>query len=141
MNTTPPPGWYPDNHGGGQRYWDGQQWTQHTAPGIREPHDGQQPGLPMAPVASPNSVLQTNWIVRHKVISGLAAFVLIAAVGGALAGEDDSPVAAASETTAEAPDISSPDVTPIAEAEPVDSDGDGVADQDDFDPGWTGGHR
>lgn len=85
-------------------------------------------------MASPNSVPQTNWIVRHKVIGGLAAFVLIAAVGGALAGEDDSPVAAASETTAEAPDISSPDVTPIAEAEPVDSDGDGVADQDDFDP-------
>lgn len=26
-----PPGWYPD-HRGGQRYWDGQRWTEHTAP-------------------------------------------------------------------------------------------------------------
>ncbi|MEO6019721.1 MAG: superinfection immunity protein [Knoellia sp.] len=26
-----PAGWYPDQFGG-RRYWDGQQWTQHTAP-------------------------------------------------------------------------------------------------------------
>jgi uncharacterized protein len=29
-NNTPPPGWYPQP--GGQRYWDGMQWTQHMAP-------------------------------------------------------------------------------------------------------------
>lgn len=30
---SPPPGWYPDpNRTGTQRYWDGQQWTEHTAP-------------------------------------------------------------------------------------------------------------
>lgn len=29
---TTPPGWYPDPQViGGQRYWDGQGWTQHTA--------------------------------------------------------------------------------------------------------------
>jgi TM2 domain-containing membrane protein YozV len=27
---SPPAGWYP--HDGGQRYWDGQAWTEHTAP-------------------------------------------------------------------------------------------------------------
>jgi uncharacterized protein len=27
---SPPPGWYPQ--AGCQRYWDGLQWTQHTAP-------------------------------------------------------------------------------------------------------------
>lgn len=27
---TPAAGWYP--HGPGQRYWDGQRWTEHTAP-------------------------------------------------------------------------------------------------------------
>jgi uncharacterized RDD family membrane protein YckC len=33
MSTTPP-GWYPDpDAGGGQRWWDGQQWTEHSAPG------------------------------------------------------------------------------------------------------------
>jgi hypothetical protein len=28
---TSPPGWYPDQLGG-RRYWDGQRWTEHTAP-------------------------------------------------------------------------------------------------------------
>jgi hypothetical protein len=28
----PPPGWYADPQGQGQRYWDGSQWTEHTAP-------------------------------------------------------------------------------------------------------------
>lgn len=27
-----PPGWYPDPQGGGQRYWDGDQWTEQRAP-------------------------------------------------------------------------------------------------------------
>ncbi len=30
--STPPPGWYPDPSGAGQRYWDGTAWTEHTAP-------------------------------------------------------------------------------------------------------------
>ncbi len=30
---NPPAGWYPDsNQPGTQRYWDGQRWTEHTAP-------------------------------------------------------------------------------------------------------------
>ena len=29
--TNAPAGWYPDGNGG-QRYWDGQQWTDHTSP-------------------------------------------------------------------------------------------------------------
>lgn len=27
-----PPGWFPDRAAGVQRYWDGRQWTGHTAP-------------------------------------------------------------------------------------------------------------
>jgi len=30
--TTTPAGWYSDPSGAGQRYWDGAQWTEHTAP-------------------------------------------------------------------------------------------------------------
>lgn len=37
---TTPPGWYPDGQGG-QRWWDGTQWTEHTQPG-----PGQAPQAP-----------------------------------------------------------------------------------------------
>ena len=33
--NTPAPGWYPDQQGV-QRYWDGRQWTEHTAPQAAE---------------------------------------------------------------------------------------------------------
>lgn len=29
--ASQPAGWYPDPNGGGQRYWDGQAWTEHTS--------------------------------------------------------------------------------------------------------------
>jgi uncharacterized Tic20 family protein len=47
----PPAGWYPVD-GGGQRYWDGSAWTEHTAP-------GPQPVPPApAPAASAPTPLQ-----------------------------------------------------------------------------------
>lgn len=34
MSETPPAGWYPDPQDNTrQRYWDGNAWTEHTAPG------------------------------------------------------------------------------------------------------------
>ena len=44
MSTTPP-GWYPDGQGG-QRWWDGNQWTEHT-----QPAQGDAPEAPAAPQA------------------------------------------------------------------------------------------
>jgi hypothetical protein len=41
---TPPPGWYQLN--GELRWWDGVQWTAHTAP----PAPGAVPAVPAAPV-------------------------------------------------------------------------------------------
>jgi hypothetical protein len=42
---TTPPGWYPDGQGG-QRWWDGTQWTEHT-----QPPAGGAPAAPAAPAA------------------------------------------------------------------------------------------
>ena len=51
MTTPPTPaGWYPDPDGsGGQRYWDGSQWTEHRSPAAPEPTE---PPLPAEPPAS-----------------------------------------------------------------------------------------
>lgn len=130
MNATPPPGWYPDNGGSGQRYWDGRQWTPHTAPGNFEPHPGNPPRVEATPVGAATGAPRASWVLRHKVISGVIAFVLLLIAVGALAGTGEDPVPAASETA----DRSNADTSPISEPEPVDTDGDGVIDEDDFSP-------
>jgi hypothetical protein len=48
-----PAGWYPDPRGGGYRYWDGRQWTQHVraeqvAPGATEPEPAAEPRAALA---------------------------------------------------------------------------------------------
>lgn len=46
MNT--PAGWYPDPYAPGQmRYWDGQVWTQQTAPGQPDAQQAQDTGAPV----------------------------------------------------------------------------------------------
>jgi uncharacterized Tic20 family protein len=46
---SPPPGWYPDPQGGGgQRYWDGARWTEHTAPPATAPAAPPTPFDPQA---------------------------------------------------------------------------------------------
>ncbi|MDT5186690.1 MAG: hypothetical protein QOI29_4848 [Mycobacterium sp.] len=50
MTTPPTPaGWYPDPDGsGGQRYWDGSQWTEHRSPAAPEPTEPPPPAEPPA---------------------------------------------------------------------------------------------
>jgi len=49
--TNAPAGWYDDGRGS-QRYWDGTQWTEHTAPlAAAEPVAAAAPVAPVAPVA------------------------------------------------------------------------------------------
>lgn len=59
---TTPPGWYPDGQGG-QRWWDGTQWTEHTQPGPggapAEPAAPQGPG-DQATVVAPNRAADYN---------------------------------------------------------------------------------
>ena len=57
MTTPTPAGWYPDPDGsGGQRYWDGNSWTEHRAPATQPPApaEPQAPAQPVAP-AEPDS--------------------------------------------------------------------------------------
>ena len=65
----PAPGWYPDPEvAGGQRYWDGSQWTEHKAPGA------QPAPAPGAPVPIDSNA--TQW----------ALFAHLSALGGAVVG-------------------------------------------------------
>lgn len=57
MNQTTPPGWYPDGQGG-QRWWDGNQWTEHTLPGASD--QPAQPAHPAQPGPGPSDVTQVR---------------------------------------------------------------------------------
>ena len=138
MNAAPPPGWYPDNLGNGQRYWDGQKWTEHTAPGRIELAPGHPSNLRATPLGGATGTSQGNWFLRHKVLSGVFAFVLLMFIVGAIGSAGEDPSSAAADTSAEAVGDSGADTSsvsePETEPEPVDTDGDGANDEDDFRP-------
>ena len=58
MTTLTPAGWYPDPDGdGGQRYWDGDRWTEHRAPATPiEPHVPPKTPRRLAAVPDPLAV-------------------------------------------------------------------------------------
>ncbi|WP_179420300.1 DUF2510 domain-containing protein [Pedococcus badiiscoriae] len=51
------PGWYPVR--GGQRYWDGQAWTEHFTP---DPAPVAQPIVQRVVIAGPSDRIQTNHV-------------------------------------------------------------------------------
>ncbi len=138
MSNATPPGWYPDAQVPGQnRYWDGQQWTSHTAPA--------PDGVAVPPVQTGDGVAtdpkNKNWFVRHKVLTGVIALIAIVGISGAISGDGEDPLATDSpaavgekgdsaDPTTDAAAVSEPEAEPEAE----DSDGDGVADDDDARP-------
>lgn len=122
MSAAPPPGWYPDNGGTGQRFWDGQQWTDHVAPG----------GTQVPPA---DGGAKRNWVVRHKILSAVIAFFLFIMIVGAVGGgnEDLAPAAADTNSQNSGGSVESP-VADESTPAPVDTDGDGVIDDDDLRP-------
>ena len=93
MSTTPA-GWYaqPD---GRQRYWDGQQWTEHFAPGTVEA---------AAPVAAAPKATRA-WYAKKRLLIPAGIVALFIAIG-ALGGGGDDTTALAADSTPTAPSAS-----------------------------------
>jgi hypothetical protein len=66
-----PAGFYPGENGR-ERYWDGEQWTDRYADLEARPAP---PGAPIPPA-------KKSWIRRHKILTGLAAVILLFIVIG-----------------------------------------------------------
>lgn len=93
-------GWYPDSKGQ-QRYWDGSQWTEHTAP-------GQAPAAPPPPAGATYAPLPPDDRRRKngrtlKVLGWVvAAIVAIALLGAIFGGDDTDPAASDSDDSTSA---------------------------------------
>lgn len=137
MNANPPAGWYPDNGGASLRYWDGQTWTEHTAPLSVDQPPAQPSPVAAAPDGAVTDTPQGNWFLRHKILSGVFAFVVLIFIAGAFGNGDEDPTPAV-DTSTQSVDGLDAEVSPVSEPEtepePVDTDGDGLSDEDDFRP-------
>lgn len=105
--TQTPAGWYPQNDGR-QRYWDGQQWTEHFAPGQGSAATA-NPATHAAYAAQGGAAPKRAWYAKKRVlIPGglLAAFVAIGALGGG--GDDGGKKGDASVKVETAADVQSP---------------------------------
>ncbi|MGB3351253.1 MAG: DUF4352 domain-containing protein [Mycobacterium sp.] len=113
--TTPqtPAGWYSDPDGsGGQRYWDGQAWTEHRAPAPQIPPPPPPPaaaaepehagahraleGAPVAPVGGDHRQLLVRYL---SVCAALLAVLVAVAVYAAFFADDGSVSIDATDTT------------------------------------------
>ena len=109
-----PADWYPDPEApsGHQRYWDGSAWTEHrwVAP---EP-DREQPPTRVTTTTATSAPV-TNWVKRHKIVTGLIAAVTVVSFSSAVADTADDPPPSSD---------SQPDVTPDGDStsSPNDSD-------------------
>ena len=129
--STSPAGWYPQEDGR-LRYWDGQKWTEHFAPGqapspMGAPAPSGVPGAaPWAPTAGPavqpdGAKAPRPWFKKKRVLipAGLLALVIL---GSALSGEDTETVPASAEsspTASTSAETAAASPTAAAPAKPV----------------------
>ena len=76
--TNAPAGWY-DDGSGGQRYWDGQQWTGHTSPALAQTATLASSGF-AAPDGSPAAVGAPTATKKPLNVLGLVALI-VAGIG------------------------------------------------------------
>jgi hypothetical protein len=85
---TTPPGWYPDPEGPGQRYFDGEQWTEHRS-GVQQLPPTPPPvvGPRYAQARPPKKSNAWKWI-----LGGFGALIVIAAIasGGSSTSTDEN---------------------------------------------------
>ena len=70
MQQAPPPGWYADPQGSGQRWWDGSRWTDHT----------QGAPAPAAPGTATDADAR-NWAMAAHLSALVSALIGFAFVG------------------------------------------------------------
>lgn len=90
-------GWYPDAHAAGQvRYFDGQSWTEHTAPAAGA-HG--TPDLPLAEPAEPKKKKsKKGWIIGGSIAAVLLFGSIAIANGGSDSDAPNPPAASQSDT-------------------------------------------
>ncbi|QIM22968.1 DUF4352 domain-containing protein [Phycicoccus sp. HDW14] len=124
MSNTPA-GWYPQNDGR-QRYWDGQQWTEHFAPGTAQ--QTQAAATPVAAMAGGVASAPRPWFKKKRILipAGLAGTVIFVSALGAAAGggaTQDSALKSSTSSSAEptpatkaspAAEVAKPSATPTA---------------------------
>lgn len=141
--STPEPGWYDDPKATDKlRWWDGQTWSEQTRP--RAPYELSEVGRPDPVVVPPataavadKSAGRKPWYRRWWAITA-AVLIALAIVGSVVPHDEPSSVdAASSKAESDASSVTasaSPSATTAVEPEPVDTDGDGVVDDEDYRP-------
>lgn len=126
-----PAGWYPDAEiPGGQRYWDGSQWTEHRTPPPAESAADPAPASPALPppdvstvVAAgdepPKKGLGTGAKIGIGVAAVFGVLILLGAIGSAMGGGDKNEGASASSSSPSAPSNAGSPATSPTSASPT----------------------
>ncbi|WFR72657.1 DUF2510 domain-containing protein [Prescottella defluvii] len=81
--STTPAGWYADPDGKPvQRYWDGNRWTEHTAPQAHAPAVAAPPAPIIINNSSSASAAATVVVAGRKPVNHLLHFILTILTGG-----------------------------------------------------------
>lgn len=104
-NTTPA-GWYPSE--GQMRYWDGTQWTEHTAPAQGTAPSGPTPGAggpggPNGPGGSNTDADRPFWKKKRFIVPAAVVLIIIIAAAASSGGSGSEDAPTASDTKSSAP--------------------------------------